>query len=101
MFDLNNRVAVITGASSGLGKQMSKGFAKQGASLALLARRIVKLEEIKKELETYGVKVLVIKCDVTSTIDIENAAKKVEEEFNKVDILVNCAGSSKDKGGNL
>ena len=98
MFDLNNRVAVITGASSGLGKQMSKGFAKQGASLALLARRIEKLEEIKKELETYGVKVLVIKCDVTSTIDIENAAKKVEEEFNKVDILVNCAGSSKDKG---
>ena len=98
MFDLNNRVAVITGASSGLGKQMSKGFAKQGASLALLARRIEKLEEIKKELETYGVKVLVIKCDVTSTTDIENAAKKVEEEFNKVDILVNCAGSSKDKG---
>lgn len=98
MFDLNNRVAVITGASSGLGKQMSKGFAKQGASLALLARRIEKLEEIQKELETYGVKVLVIKCDVTSTTDIENAAKKVEEEFNKVDILVNCAGSSKDKG---
>ena len=98
MFDLNNRVAVITGASSGLGKQMSKGFAKHGAPLALLARRIEKLEEIKKELETYGVKVLVIKCDVTSTIDIENAAKKVEEEFNKVDILVNCAGSSKDKG---
>lgn len=98
MFDLNNRVAVITGASSGLGKQMSKGFAKQGANLALLARRIEKLEEIKKELETYGVKVLVIKCDVTSTTDIENAAKKVKEEFNKVDILVNCAGSSKDKG---
>lgn len=98
MFNLKNRVAVITGASSGLGMQMSKAFAKQGADLVILARRIERLESLKEELEKEGVKVLPIKCDVTSTEDIESAAKKAEEEFGKVDILVNCAGASKDAG---
>lgn len=98
MFNLKGRVAVITGASSGLGKQMARGFADAGADLVLLARRIEKLEELKNELEKEGVKVLSIKCDVTSSEEIENAAKRAEEEFRKVDILINCAGSSKDKG---
>ncbi len=98
MFNLNNRVAVITGASSGLGRQMSRSFAKQGANLVLLARRVERLEELKAELEQLGVKVLPVKCDVTSTEDINNAAKLAKETFGKVDILVNCAGSSKDKG---
>lgn len=98
MFNLKGRVAVITGASSGLGKQMAKGFANQGADLAILARRVEKLEELKNELESTGVKVLAVKCDVTSTEDIDNAALLVEKEFGKVDILVNCAGSSKDAG---
>ena len=98
MFDLKGRVAVITGASSGLGKQMAKAFAEQGADLAILARRIEKLEELQKELEAKGVKVLPVKCDVTSTEDINNAASLVEEKYGKVDILVNCAGSSKDAG---
>ena len=98
MFNLKGRVAVITGASSGLGKQMARGFAEAGADLVILARRIEKLEELKKELEELGVKVLACKCDVTLTEDIEMAAKAAEQEFGKVDILVNCAGSSKDKG---
>ena len=98
MFDLKGRVAVITGASSGLGKQMARGFAKQGADLVILARRIERLEELKNELSDLGVKVLPIKCDVTSSEDIDEAARKAKEEFGKVDILVNCAGSSKDKG---
>lgn len=98
MFNLKGRVAVITGASSGLGKQMAYGFAEQGANLVLLARRIERLVDLQKELEQKGVKVLPIKCDVTSTSDINNAAQTAEKEFGKVDILVNCAGSSKDKG---
>ena len=83
MFNLKGRVAVVTGASSGLGKQMSEAFAKQGADLVILARRIERLE---------------VKCDVTSTEDINNAARLSLEKFGKVDILVNCAGSSKDAG---
>ena len=98
MFNLKGRVAVVTGASSGLGRQMAKGFAEAGADLVILARRVEKLEELKNELQAFGVRVLPVKCDVTSTEDINNAAKLAEETFGKVDILVNCAGSSKDKG---
>ncbi len=98
MFNLKGRVAVITGASSGLGKQMAFAFAKQGADLVILARRIERLNELKIELEKENVKVLPVKCDVTSTEDINAAADAAVKEFGKVDILVNCAGASKDKG---
>ena len=98
MFNLKGRVAVISGASSGLGKQMCYAFAESGANLVILARRIERLEELKEELEKKGIKVLPIKCDVTSTEDINNAALEAEKVFGKVDILVNCAGSSKDAG---
>jgi len=98
MFDLKNNIAVISGASSGLGRQMSEAFAKQGANLVLIARRIEKLEQVKKELEKHNVKVMTIKCDVTSTDDVNNACRIVENTFGKVDILINCAGASKDAG---
>lgn len=99
MFNLKGRVAVITGASSGLGKQMSKAFANQGADLVIMARRIERLEELKGELESdFGVKVLPVQCDVTNTEDINKAAEKAKSEFGKVDILVNCAGSAKNAG---
>ena len=100
MFNLKGKVAVITGASSGLGKQMAKGFASQGADLVILARRYEKLMESKEELkkEFYGIKVLPIKCDVTNTDDIKKAADLAEEEYKHIDILVNCAGSAKNAG---
>ncbi|MBR3131442.1 3-oxoacyl-ACP reductase FabG [Candidatus Saccharibacteria bacterium] len=99
MFDLKGQVAVVTGASSGLGRQMAEAFAKQGANLAILARRVERLEELKVKLEKeYKVKVLPVKVDVTKSDEIEAAAKKVVKEFKTVDILLNCAGSSKDKG---
>ncbi|MBQ6394034.1 SDR family oxidoreductase [Candidatus Saccharibacteria bacterium] len=99
MFNLKGKVAVVTGASSGLGVQMATAFAKQGADLVILARRLERLEELAANLQTnYNVKVLPLKCDVTSTEDINSAAEKTEQEFGKVDILLNCAGSSKDKG---
>lgn len=98
MFDLKGKVAAISGASSGLGMQMARAFAKQGADLVILARRIDRLTEFKTELEQYGVRVLALKCDVTSTEEINHAAEESERFFGHVDILVNCAGSSKDKG---
>ena len=98
MFDLKGRVAVISGASSGLGKQMALAFAKQGADLLILARRIERLNELKCELEKENVKVVPVKCDVTLTEDIDAAVEVAVKEFGKVDILVNCAGASKDKG---
>ena len=98
MFNLKGRVAVITGASSGLGKQMSRAFAEQGANLVLMARRVEKLEELKTELEGKGVRVLPVKCDVTNVNDVNEAARVAEATFGKVDILVNCAGSAKNAG---
>ena len=99
MFDLSRKVAVVTGASSGLGVQMATAFARQGADLVILARRVERLEEFAEKLrKEFKVKVLPLKCDVTSTDDINAAAKAAEKEFGKVDILLNCAGSSKDKG---
>ena len=99
MFDLSGKVAVVTGASSGLGVQMATAFARQGADLVILARRVERLEEFAEKLrKEFKVKVLPVKCDVTSTDDINAAAEAAEKEFGKVDILLNCAGSSKDKG---
>ena len=98
MFSLKGRVAVITGASSGLGKQMSRAFAEQGADLVLMARRVERLEELKNELVAKGVRVLPVKCDVTNVDEIAEAARLTEETYGKVDILVNCAGSAKNAG---
>ena len=97
MFDLTNRVAVVSGASSGLGQQMARAFARQGANLAILARRVERLEAFKAELEqAFKVKVVALKCDVTKSEEIDAAAAAVEQEFGKVDILLNCAGSAKN-----
>ncbi len=98
MFNLKGRVAVVTGASSGLGRQMCHAFAECGASLVILARRFDRLKELKNELESHGTKVLAIECDVTNTNKINKAAEITEQVFGKVDILVNCAGASRDKG---
>lgn len=98
MFNYDGRVVVVSGASSGLGSQMAKGFAKAGADLVITARRLEKLEALAEELRKEGGKVLPLKCDVTKPDMVNEVAKKVEEEFGKVDVLVNCAGSAKNNG---
>lgn len=98
MFDLKGRVCVISGASSGLGAQMAKGFAKQGADVAVMARRVERLEQVAEEIRALGVKAFPVRCDVTDTNSINAAADAVIAEFGKVDILVNCAGSAENAG---
>ncbi|MBR3386537.1 SDR family oxidoreductase [Candidatus Saccharibacteria bacterium] len=99
MFNLKGRVAVVSGASSGLGQQMALAFARQGAKLVILARRVERLAEFEPKLREAGAEdVLAVRCDVTSTDAINAAAAAAEEKFGRVDILLNCAGSSKDKG---
>lgn len=98
MFDYTNRVIVVSGASSGLGAQMPRGFAKQNATLVLIARRLERLESLAKELEKTGVKVLPIRCDVTSTESVNAAASLTKKTFGKVDVLINCAGSAENAG---
>lgn len=98
MFGLKGRVVVVSGASSGLGAQMARGYAAQGADLVITARRIEKLEALAKEIRKMGVKCLPLKCDVTDPKMVNEVAKIVEKEFGKVDVLVNCAGSAKNAG---
>ncbi len=99
MFDYKGKVVVITGASSGLGTQMSKGFASQGANVALLARRVEKLTALAESLkEEYGIDALPVACDVTDPTSIENAVKAVKEHFGHAEVLVNDAGGEKGTG---
>ncbi|MBA4698349.1 SDR family oxidoreductase [Faecalicatena contorta] len=95
LFDLTGKIALVTGASSGLGVQFAKALANQGASVAIAARRVEKLEKVKKEIEALGVKCLAIKCDVLVTSEIVDMVAKVKEHFGRIDILVNNAGVGK------
>ncbi len=95
MFNLTGRVAVVTGASSGLGRQMSKALAKQGADVAVLARRMEKLETLSEELKEMGVRSIPVECDVMDVESIASAKNKVMEEFGKIDILINSAGANR------
>lgn len=98
MFNLSGRVAVISGASSGLGLQMAKGIAGQGADLVIMARRVDKLEQAAQEIRAMGVKCLVVQCDVTDTASVNQAAEAAIKEYGKVDILFNVAGAAKNAG---
>lgn len=92
MFDLTNRIAAVTGASSGLGVVFAKALARQGADIVLMARRAELMRAIAEEIEAMGRQCLVVQCDVTSTKDIGGAVRKIRERFGRVDILVNNAG---------
>lgn len=92
LFDLTGKVAIVTGASSGLGVQFAKALAKQGADLALVARRIDKLNDVKAEVEALGVRCIAVKCDVSKSDEIKATVAKIKEQFGRVDILVNNAG---------
>ncbi|MDI9490672.1 MAG: SDR family oxidoreductase [Clostridiaceae bacterium] len=98
MFDYTGRVVVITGASSGLGKQMADAYSDQGADMVIMARRLEKLEELAKNIEKKGVKCLPIRCDVTDVESVNAAAVEAFEEMGKIDVLVNCAGSAANAG---
>ncbi len=92
-FDVSGKVALVTGASSGLGRQFALCLAEQGCNIAILARRIEKLEEVKKEAEAYGVKCLAVQCDVTDTAQIKHAVDETVKEFGRIDILINNAAA--------
>ena len=92
LFDLTGKVAVVTGASSGLGADAGIAYAKAGADVALLARRVEKLNEVKAEIEKTGRKVIAVKCDVTDEESVKQAMQTVYDTFDHVDILLNNAG---------
>lgn len=92
-FDLTGRVALITGASSGLGAEFARALAARGADTVLLARRKEKLEGVADEVRALGRKALVVPTDVTDRGQQQAAVNAAISEFGKIDILINNAGT--------
>ena len=93
-FDLKGQVALVTGCSAGLGVQMAKALASQGANIVALARRKERIDAVAEEIKkTYGVDAIGVQCDITDTDRVNEAVKEVLDHFGRIDILVNNAGT--------
>jgi len=93
---LKNKITLITGASSGIGKACAEVFAKEKSHLILSARRIDRLKTLAKKLvKTYGIKVKCLKLDVRNYDDVKEAIDSLDNNWKKIDILVNNAGLSR------
>ena len=95
--DLNGQVAIVTGASQGLGKAVAVALASNGATVACLARNAEKLAATVSEIEAAGGKGIAVPCDVTDRQALDGAIKQVAADQGRLDILVNNAGITRDK----
>ena len=89
---LKNKIAFVTGASSGIGRATSLLLAGEGSKVCLVARDENRLREVAEEIERSGGEALILPCDVTDTKACETAVARAIEKFNQLDILVNAAG---------
>jgi 3-oxoacyl-[acyl-carrier protein] reductase len=89
---LKDKVAIVTGASRGIGKSIALLFSKEGAKISTIARTEHDLKKLKDEIESTGGKCLIFKGDVSDENDVKNAVEKTIQEFGRIDILVNNAG---------
>lgn len=89
---LQNKVAIITGASRGIGKAIAEAYAREGADLAIVARNAGELGQVATDIREIGRDCFVIPADVTHEADIKQAVAQTVERFGKIDILVNNAG---------
>ncbi|MBO6166235.1 MAG: SDR family oxidoreductase [Eubacterium sp.] len=93
-FNLKEQVAVVTGASTGLGVQMAKALANQGANIVCMARRQNLIDEVASKISSeFGVEAIGVRCDITDTEAVEKAVDAVMEKFGRIDILINNAGT--------
>jgi len=93
LFNLEKKVAIVTGGNGGIGKGIAQGFASMGADVAIVARNSQKTEAAADEImEAFGVRCLGLLCDVTDEAAVNQMAEKVRQELGRIDILVNNAG---------
>ncbi|BAX81872.1 SDR family oxidoreductase [Labilibaculum antarcticum] len=91
---MNQKIVVITGASSGIGKALAFEFASRGSKIVLAARSLDKLKEVEKGIKAMGNEVLTVKTDVSVEEDCENLMKETVKRFGGIDVLINNAGIS-------
>ena len=89
---LQNKIVVITGASSGIGEATALAFAQKGCSIVLAARRVEKLKFLQEKIESFGVPCLVVQTDVTQLKSVQKLFSEVKKHFSSVDIFINNAG---------
>jgi gluconate 5-dehydrogenase len=94
LFDLSGRVAIITGGSIGLGRQMAEGLAEMGAHLVLCARKEERCRQAAEELQRMGIKAIAFAGDVKSQASVQHAADAAFSQFGRIDVLINNAGIS-------
>ena len=94
LFDLTGRVAVVTGGSIGLGRQMAEGLAEMGADLVLCARKKERCEQAAGELRELGIETLAVGCDVKNPSNVQELVDATTSQFGRIDILINNAGTS-------
>jgi NAD(P)-dependent dehydrogenase (short-subunit alcohol dehydrogenase family) len=94
LFDLTGRVAIITGGSIGLGRQMAEGLAEMGANIVLCARKQERCHQAAEELQQLGVKAIALACDVKSPASIQEVVDATLSQFGRIDVLINNAGIS-------
>src|SRR3954470_18260901 len=91
-FRLDDKVAIVTGASSGLGVAFADGLADSGADVAICARRADRLQETKERVEAHGRRCLAVEADVSRPEDCERVLERTVAELGKAHVLVNNAG---------
>jgi NAD(P)-dependent dehydrogenase (short-subunit alcohol dehydrogenase family) len=94
LFNLEGKVAIVTGGGRGLGEQIARGLAESGANVVVCSRKIEACEEAAHKLAEYGAQTLALACDITNQDDVNRVVEETKKKFGHIDILINNSGIS-------